>query len=94
MLNKIHSIQCSIDTSWIGSKKRIVLEDIEEAVLDAWLCHNSHRLFLDTWDFNVGLSDSIINLQFVYLPEEDIMEKMAEIQAEIYKILSDRKEVK
>ena len=56
----------------------------------------SHQVefFLDTWDFNVGLSNGVVNLRFFYLPDDDIMEIMEKIRDKIEEIIAKRKEVK
>lgn len=92
---KIWTVSASITTCWSNEGKKLVnLTPAEEKELDIWLMSHQVKFFLDTWDFNVGLSDNVVNLQFFYLPEDDIMVIMDKIRDKIEEIIANRKEVK
>ena len=94
MKNKIWNVKASIETTWIGNYKLVNLTKREQEELNRWIDENHRQFFLDDWDFNVGLSDTVINLQFFYLPDDDIMEIMDKIRDKIEEIIAKRKEVK
>lgn len=92
---KIWTISTSIVTCWDDNGKKIVnLTPAEEKELDIWLMSHQREFFLSTWDFNVGLSDNVVNLQFRYLPDDDIMVIMDKIRDKIESIIANKKEVK
>ena len=90
MKNCINSVYCSINCDWIGNKKSIILTDDQEKELDEWLENNSEELFLENWDFVVGLGDTIINLFFSYVSETELMKSMNKIQKTIEEIISHK----
>ena len=94
MENKIWNVKASIETTWVGSHKLVNLTKREQEELNRWLDENHRQFFLDDWDFNVGLSDTVINLLFFYLPDDDIMMIMDKIRDKIESIIAKRKEVK
>lgn len=92
---RIWTVSTSIVTCWNDNGEKIVkLTSAEEKELDIWLSSHAAEFFLDTWNFNVGLSNNVINLQFFYLPDDDIMEIMEIIRGKIEYIIAKRKKVK
>ena len=94
MKNKIWNVKACLETTWIGNHKLVNLTKREQEELNRWLDENHLQFFLDDWDFNVGLSDTVINLLFLYLPDDDIMVIMDKIRDKIESIIAKRKEVK
>ena len=92
---RIWTVSTSIVTCWSDKGEKLVnLTPAEEKELDIWLMSHQVEFFLDTWDFNIGLSDNVVNLQFFYLPDDDIMEIMEIIRGKIEYIIAKRKKVK
>lgn len=91
---RIWTIKTSIETTWVGSRKLVNLTKKEQEELNKWLDENHYQFFLEDWDFNVGLSDTVINLSFRYLPDDEIMLIMDKIRSHIESIIAKRKEVK
>lgn len=91
---RVWNVSTSITTCWNDKGEKVVnLTPAEEKELDIWLMSHQVKFFLDTWDFNVCLSDNVVNLQFFYLPEDDIMVIMDTIRDKIEEIIAKRKEV-
>ena len=91
---RIWTVSTSIVTCWDDNGKKIVkLTSTEEKELGIWLMSHQVEFFLDTWDFNVGLSNGVVNLRLFYLPDDDIMEIMEKIRDKIEEIIAKRKEV-
>ena len=93
MTNKLWTVQTCIETTWSDDGQKLVnLTHEEEIELDKWLNIHQTEFCLDTWDFNVGFSDSVINLQFYCLPYPAIYDNMDKIKNKIESIIVKRKE--
>ena len=88
MKNCINSVYCSINCDWVENKKSIILTDDQEKELDKWLEDHCEELFLENWDFIVGLGDTVVNLFFSYVSETELMKSMDKIQNTIKKIIN------
>ena len=94
MTNKLWTVQTCIETTWSDDGQKLVnLTPAEEKELDIWIMSHQTEFCLDIWDFNVGFSDSAINLQFYCLPYPTIYDNMNKIREKIESIIAKRKEV-